>query len=262
MKKYMVIPIALLLLVTSCTIVSDLMPKALAAETQDTVVEVKTDSASVYAEIQANINLTLELKNKVQQAQLAGTPMTIDQIISDVTKITESYEKLSGQHQAITQSILQKIKTINDMEQQVNEAITDLQTRKTDYQNQLLNLHDPNPEIVKSRTTALQQAIKYTDSQILLWQNFLAIENEIAGQMNTINNSINSFLSVIDSSALVYREGLNLLTLQKNFNDALSLFNQDLPEITSLTAQMENAWSNLDFLVTSLTNTSSIEIPR
>jgi hypothetical protein len=148
------------------------------------------------------------------------------------------------------------------MEKQVSDAIVVLQKRRADYTQQLLNTQDKNPEIVKSRTVALKQAITYIDRQILLWQNFLAIENDIANQMNVINASLSSFLSVIDSSALVYREGLNLLTLQKNLNDALSLFTQDLPEIKQLTKSMEQSWSSLDYLVTSLTNISNIEIPK
>jgi len=148
------------------------------------------------------------------------------------------------------------------MEQQVSGAITNLQTRRADYTKRLLSVQDPNPQIVRTRTEAFQQAIKYIDQQILLWQNFLAIENDIANQMNVINASLSSFLSVIDSSAILYREALNLLTLQKNLNDALSLFTQDLPEINTLTTQMEKSWSNLDFLVTSLVNVSSIGIPK
>ena len=52
------------------------------------------------------------------------------------------------------------------------------------------------------------------------------------------------------------REGLNLLKLQRDINDALSLFTQDLPRMEQLSRDMEQSWSHLDTLVNTLTSMS------
>jgi len=66
----------------------------------------------------------------------------------------------------------------------------------------------------------------------------------------------NSFLSVIDSSAILFREGLNLLVLQRDINEALSLFTRDLPKMEQLTTDMQKSWVHLDSLVENLTSVS------
>ena len=80
------------------------------------------------------------------------------------------------------------------------------------------------------------------------------MEQDITNQLSQVQQKIDEFLSVIDSSAILFREGLNLLKLQKNLNDALSLFTLDLPTVQKLTRDMEQSWSEMDVLVGSLTS--------
>ncbi|NLE09369.1 MAG: hypothetical protein GX631_08975 [Dehalococcoidales bacterium] len=46
------------------------------------------------------------------------------------------------------------------------------------------------------------------------------------------------------------------MVLQRDINDALSLFTQDLPRMEQLTRDMEQSWSHLDMLVNTLTSMS------
>lgn len=260
MKKYMLIPIILLLLtipITSCSTVSDLMPKALAAETQDTVKQVEINTNDVFAEIQSNIDLVNNLKAEVEQAKINGQPMSLDDVISDIQKVSDSYNKLSSQHGNINKNLLQKISDVENLQGMVDNEIATLRQRRADYVSQLQAVKDPNPDIARTRQESLTQAIKYVDGQIQLWSDFNGVEADIIAQMDTVQKTIDSFLSVIDSSAILFKEGLNLLTLQRDINNALSLFTQDLPKMEQLTQDMKKSWDNLDYLLNALTNIST-----
>jgi len=109
---------------------------------------------------------------------------------------------------------------------------------------------------VRTRKAALTQAIKYIDMQLQLWSEFYSTEKQIRDETVVVQLRIDSFLSVIESSAILFREGLNLLKLQRDINDALSLFTQDLPRMEQLSRDMEQSWSHLDMLVNTLTSMS------
>jgi hypothetical protein len=261
MKKYLVIVISLLILFTfigSCD--STLIPKALANDTQDIVNDAKTDSTNVFSEIQHNIDLVKSLKDKVSKSNLNTKPLTVDDVIQDIQTISDSYNKLSGRHESIRKGLLGKINTIEDMKKQVSNEISDLRKRKTDYTTQLNQVKDPNPDIVTTRKQALNQAIKYVDAQIKLWLDFNIVEGSISTQMVTVEKTVDSFLSVVDSSAILFKEALNLLKLQKDINDAVSIITKDVPAMEQLTNDMVKSWSNLDNLVNSLTTISTRDL--
>jgi hypothetical protein len=259
MKRIIFVSLLALLLV-SCATVSELVPKALASNTQDIVEQVEVNSNDVFTEIQRNIDLVSDLKTKVEKARIDGVELTIDDIIGDIQTVTYSYEKLAGQHEAITKGLLAKVAKIEDMENKVDDEINTLKDKRADYVQRLASVSDPNPDIVRTRQESLAQAIRYLDQQIILWQNFNNIEADISSELSNIQKHINSFLNVIDSSAILFREGLNLLLLQRDINDALSLFNKDLPRIDQLTSDMEKSWANLDYLISTLTSISSVRI--
>jgi len=259
MKKSMVVLIALLLLVipiTSCNSVSDLIPKALASETQEIVEQVEVDTDKVFAEIQRNVDLVTALKAKVQDARIQGIALSLDEVIADIRTVSKSYDKLSGQHDSIREGLLRKIANIETMQERVETEIDTLNQRRADYTEQLRAVSDPNPDIVRTRQESLSQAVRYVDAQVVLWTEFSAIEADIIAEMGNVQKSIDSFLSVIDSSAILFREGLNLLVLQRDINEALSLFTRDLPRMEQLTRDMEKSWANLDYLIDTLTSIS------
>lgn len=264
MKKCVVIVIALFLLIVpiaSCSS-ADLLPKALAAATANTVGEAKDDSADVFEEIQRNIDLVIALKTKIQDTQLNKTTLSLDDVTKDIEKVTQSYERLCMQRDDISKGLLQKITNVEKMRAKVDEQVSSLRQKQANYNEQLRLVNDSDPEIARTRKEALSQAIKYIDAQILLWQNFNNLENDIVSEMVNIQKTLDSFLSVIDSSALLFREGLNLLSLQRDINNALSLFNNDLPKIQQLTQDMEKSWSILDSLIQTLISVSAVEVTK
>lgn len=262
MKKIIIIMLAFILLLTSCNSVSNLVPKVLASDTQKIVNQVEANSDDVFAEIQSNIDMVTDLKAKVQQTQIDGKPLSLDDVIRDLQKVTQSYESLANDHQGIKAGLLKKITRLEDMQSDVSKQIQSLQQKKTDYQKQLKSINDPDPAIVATRQNALTQAITYVDDQIALWQSFSAIQTNIIAETDNVQKTIDSFLNAIDSSAIVFREGLNLLSLQRDLNDAMSLFTQDLPTMEQLTSDMQASWNNLDYLVEALTNVGSMEVTK
>ncbi len=265
MKRYIAVLITIILLIipiTSCSSIPDLVPKILAANTQETVAQVEADSTDVFAEIQKNIDLVTALKTKVENDRIQNKPLSIDAVIKDIQTVSASYDKLSSQHDAIRQGLLKKIANVEDMQKKVSDEITILKQRRATYAGQLRKVSDPNPDIVRTRQAALVQTLKYMDAQIALCTQFGAIEADITDEMTSVQKTIDSFLNMIDNSAVLFKEGLNLLVLQRDINNALSLFTQDLPRMEQLSTDMEHSWSNLDYLVDALTSVSTVNIKQ
>lgn len=247
--------LVLVLTLTACG-VDSLIPKALASDTKDIAAQVKVDSADVFAEIQQNVDLVTTLKAKMDKARLDNKPLSLNDAIKDIQTVTQSYEKLAGQRDEIRQGLLDKITNVKDMKARVDSEIHTLQLRRAGYVNELSTLKDPNPDIVATRQKALMKAIAYVDGQIQLWVQFNTTEQNIVVEMSNVQQQIDSFLSVIDSSATLFREGLNLLLLQRDINEALSLFTSDIPKMQQLTQDMQTSWDNLDYLIKMLTSIS------
>jgi hypothetical protein len=207
----------------------------------------------VFAEIQKNIDMVADLKAKVQEAQLSGETVSLDAIISDITAVTESYERLASQRDDIRRGLLGKVAAVEGMRAAVDAEIQNLRQKSAGYSEQLALVSGDDPEIVRIRKAALSKAIGFLDGQIQLWQQFSAVEKDISLEMTDIQRAIDSFLSMVESTAIVYREGLNLLVLERNLNEAVALFSNDIPTMERLTTAMEDSWSNLDSLLSMLT---------
>ncbi len=236
------------------------MPQNLADSTQKIVNEVKGQSTGIFNEIQDNINTVQKLKENIQNSSTTGTSTDkqnqLNAVVNELEKVTISYENLSKQKDTIRKTLLGKVSALQDLQSKIASESSRLTNLRTIYSQQLTIISDPNPEIVRTRKLALTQAIKYIDMQLQLWQNFYTTETDIKQQTLIVQQKIDSFLSMIDSSAILFREGLNLLKLQRDINDALSLFTTDMPQMIQLSKDMETSWSNLDILVNTLTNMS------
>lgn len=249
-----------ILLLTSCN--SELLPQVLASNTQNTVADVKADSVDIFDEIQRNVDLITKLKGKVQQSEIDGSPISLNDVIKDVEIVAKSYEKLSNQRADIRKALLRKVKRVENMQNTVDAEITLLQQRKTYYIETLRLLSDPNPEIARTNQKALSQAIAYVDAQKQLWIEFSNIQQGIIIEMTDIQQTIDSFLSMIESTSILFSEGLNLLRLQRDISEAVKLFASDIPTMIRLTSDMERSWDTLDYLVNSLTGIAKLGVTQ
>jgi hypothetical protein len=231
-------------------------PQELATATQKIVNEVKEQDNSVFEEIQKNIDMVNELKSDIENSKESDKQKLLNNVVNDLEKVTESYEDLSGKREEIRKTLLKKIEAIEDLQGRVQKETARLNELRNDYSTTLKTFNDPDPEIVRTRKAALTQTIQYVDMQLQLWSEFYNTEKQIRSETAVVQQRIDSFLSVIESSAMLFREGLNLLKLQRDINDALSLFTQDLPRMEQLSRDMEQSWSHLDTLVNTLTSMS------
>ncbi len=243
------------LLLTSCS-EAKAMPQELATATQKIVNEVKEQDNSVFEEIQRNIDMVNKLKNDIETSKEANKQKLLNRVVDELEKVTRSYEELSGRREEIRKTLLKKVTALEELQGKVQKETARLNELKNSYSKTLKTFNDPNPEIVRTRKAALTQAIKYIDMQLQLWSEFYSTEQQIRNETAAVQKRIDSFLSVIESSAILFREGLNLLKLQRDINDALSLFTQDLPRMEQLSRDMEQSWSHLDTLVNTLTSMS------
>lgn len=241
---------------TSCN--SELLPKALAAQTQSVIDETKVANADVFLKIQHNIDLVTNLKERVQEAQLSGNAISLNSVIDDIESVSNSYEKLAGQRDKIRQDMLTKIKCVENMQNTVDAEVKALWQRREDYSEQMRLISDPNPQITETRREALTRAIKYVDAQIELWRGFSNVQSGIIVEMSDIQNTLDSFLSMIESTSIVFREGLSLLRLQRDIQEAISLFANDIPRMEQLTDAMHKSWDNLDYLLDTLTGIANM----
>lgn len=244
-----------LLLLTGCS-EAKAMPQDLATATQKIVSQVKEQDNSVFEEIQRNIDMVSELKADIETSKESNKQKLLNNVVKELEKVTISYEDLAGRREEIRKTLLKKITALEELQKKVQKETARLNELKNTYSNTLRTFNDPDPEIVRTRKAALTQAIKYIDMQLQLWSEFYRTEQQIRLETVVVQKRIDSLLSVIESSAILFREGLNLLKLQRDINDALSLFTQDLPRMEQLSRDMEQSWSHLDILVNTLTSMS------
>ena len=231
-------------------------PQELATVTQKIVNEVKEQDNWVFEEIQKNIDMVNKLKSEIETSDESDKQKLLNDVIEELEEVTISYENLSGRREEIRKNLLNKITALEELQKKVQQETMRLNELRDSYSLKLKTFNDPDPEILRTRKDALTQAIKYVDMQLQLWNEFYSTEQEIRDETVTIRQRIDSFLSVIESSAILFREGLNLLKLQRDINDALSLFTHDLPRMEQLSRDMEQSWSHLDMLVNTLTSMS------
>jgi chromosome segregation ATPase len=243
------------LLLTGCS-EAKAMPQDLATSTQKIVNEVKEQDNSVFEEIQRNVDMVNGLKNDIESSKESNKQKLLNKVVDELEKVTISYEELAGRREEIRKSLQKKITALEELQKKVQKETARLNELRNSYSTTLKTFNDPNPEIVRTRKAVLTQAIKYIDMQLQLWSEFYSTEQQIRSETAAVQQRIDSFLSVIESSAILFREGLNLLKLQRDINDALSLFTQDMPRMEQLSKDMEQSWSHLDTLVNTLTSMS------
>ena len=248
-----------LLSITGCS-AAQAVPQDLATATQKIVNQVKEQDNSVFEEIQQNIDMVNKLKSDIETSKESNKQKLLNNVVNELEKVTISYENLSERREEIRKSLLAKVTALEELQKKVQTEGTRLNNLRNTYSTTLRTFSDPNPEIVRTRKAALTQAIKYIDMQLQLWGEFYNTEQQIRSETVVVQQRIDSFLSVIESSAILFREGLNLLKLQRDINDALSLFTQDMPTMEQLSKDMEQSWSHLDMLINTLTS-MSINIP-
>ncbi len=229
--------------VTSCTS-ADLSPTALAQETKEIVDQVKSQEKGIYQIIDENLKRVKELKEMVQKAE---DPANLyDQVLQELRRIAEDFEKLNEER--VKRGLAQRLRSLHQLMGKAQEEVARLRARISELQ---AKVWDPDPEILEIKRKGYSQAIRYLQKQVEIWEKFLATQKAISGELRKIEGRVERFLAIIEGNAVVYREALNLLQLQKDIREAQSLL-AEIPEIERLAQEMVSTWEILDSLVETL----------
>ncbi len=229
--------------VTSCTS-ADLSPTALAQETKEIVDQVKSQEKGIYQIIDENLKRVKELKEMVQKAE---DPANLyDQVLQELRRIAEDFEKLNEER--VKRGLAQRLRSLHQLMGKAQEEVARLRARISELQ---AKVWDPDPEILEIKRKGYSQAIRYLQKQVEIWEKFLATQKAISGELRKIEGRVERFLAIIEVNAVVYREALNLLQLQKDIREAQSLL-AEIPEIERLAQEMVSTWEILDSLVETL----------
>ena len=111
-----------------------------------------------------------------------------------------------------------------ELQGHANEAIQELEARNVELVQERDGSSSNDHIIVEARYQAFEQAQNYVDEQIHIWKQFVGTHVAIHTELGTINQRIEGFFSMVNATAAVCRDALNLLSFQQDIRWALSLF--------------------------------------
>lgn len=232
---------------TSSTVYSS--PEPLAQETKELVEETKAIEKSVYRVLEENLKALKWLQKEVQATE--DPAKLLGKVIKELEKITEDFERMSCREGEVEGDLLQRIKGLRRLTEKAGEAIVLLEVKRENLEKSLRAIAEADPVIAGMKEKGYSQAIKYVQKQIEIWKGFLQTHQRVNEEVNKIDERVQRFLAAIEMSALVYREGLNLLKLQQDIQQAKALLSE-VPEIEQLANEMVSSWDTLDSLINEL----------
>lgn len=237
-------------LLASCTSsTSYSSPEPLAQETKELVEETKAIEKSVYRVLEENLRGLKGLQKEVQAAE--DPSKLLGRVIRELERITEAFEGMSRREGEVEGDLLQRIKGLRRLTERAGEEIALLEAKRGNLEKSLQAIAEADPVVAGMKEKGYNQAIKYVQNQIEIWEGFLQTHQRVNEEVDKINERVQRFLAAIEMSALVYREGLNLLKLQRDIQQAKALLSE-VPEIEQLTNEMVSSWDTLDSLINEL----------
>ena len=175
-----------------------------------------------------------------------------DEVLDTLEEVTHSFEELSQRKEDVRKGLLERVGRLDEIEAKAQEEIQRLTLNMTGLEQQLTSLGTADSEVLTVRRESISRAIRYVERQVEIWERFIETHNAIDPQVEAISLRIEKLLAIVEGSALVYSEALNLLRLQRDIQEALSVLSGELPELDRLGQEMEQSWGTLDLLVESL----------
>jgi vacuolar-type H+-ATPase subunit I/STV1 len=238
----------LALALSSCSSTGLASPRTLALQTKGAVGDLKETEQSIYQTIEKNLS---DLRNLSEELPT----ISYNEAVRRLQKITESFEELAKDEGRLEREILSAQRSLKRLTSKSQEELSRLRARKSELERELATFQHPNPRITEIKRKSLSQTIKYVTKQIEIWEQFLRTQRAIEIEARKINERVEEFLIVVEANAILYREALNLLELQRDIREASALLSQ-IPEIERLAQEMVSHWDLLDSLVEELLSLS------
>lgn len=227
-------------------------PQQLAMETKQVVRDIRNEEQNVFNILHDNLQKINQLKG-----QAGNDPAkSLNEAVTQLEEVTAVFEDKAKHKEEVRKEILQKVGKLHDLRSRAQNELAKLQEKRSGFQQEIAKANVEGGNHAEVKKKALNQAIRYVDEQIRIWNKFIETYTEMEIQINAINQRVDQFLAIIEASAIVYREALNLLTLQRDVRQAFSLLSEDVPEMERLSQEMEESWKTLDKQVQELLSIS------
>lgn len=224
--------------------------QALAAQGKTIVDQLKAQEESVFERIERNFTALRALQERLLTSTVRDEQL-YNEVLSELRRITEEFEALVEDEGKIKRELLAREQSLKRLTQRAKERLSELKARKSELERELASFYHPDPELVEDRKRGLAQAIKYVQRQIEHWERFLTTQEGIEDAAEVIERHVERFLIIAETNALVYREALNLLELERDIREAARLL-AEVPELERLAQEMVAHWEVLDNLVEEL----------
>jgi chromosome segregation ATPase len=232
----------------------------LGKETKKVLQSLRKEEQNVFKVLDENLQKISQLKGQVSQVSNEPTK-SLDEAVTQMEEVTKVFEDKAKHKEEVRREILQKVGKLYDLRNNAQNELAKLKERQNHLNLEKANIRDADPENVRIRTKGIEQRIEFVQHQVNIWNNFMGTYELMDKEINAVNQRVDRFLVIIDESALVYREALNLLTLQRDVRQAFALLNEDMPEMERLSTEMEQSWGNLDILVESMLSVAETPQP-
>lgn len=262
--KVWLVPVALVLLAvmslslaacTSAVKTASASPRVLAENTKDIVQDITTDERDIFSVMVDNFEKVRRLQATVSTNDDPSD--MADDVVLQLEGVAKSFEDVSKKRDQTRKEFLKKVSELPKLMERAEEEIGTLKVRKAEYEQKLAGIDATASESQKARQVSITQAIKYVTRQIAIWEQFTGTQAAIQAQVDTVGTRIDAFMDIIEGNAIVYREAVNLLKLQRDIREALSVVTEGIPEIERLSQEMQDSWETLNSLVDELLAHSS-----
>jgi hypothetical protein len=248
------VALSLLVIASSvaCTFptVAEASPRELAEDTKEIVQGITDDEKDIFSILAESFEKVQQLQSTVNET---GDPaIMFNEVLDQLEVVTETFEEIAGQRDKIKKELTDKVTSLPKIRGRAESEIEVLRARRVEYEQELATETDRTLDGQRAREVAITQAIQYVDRQIETWEQFTETQISIEDQVDTVGLRIETFIDILEGHAIVYREAVNLLKLQRDIRDALSLVTEGIPQIESLSQQMQDSWATLDSLVEEL----------
>lgn len=206
--------------------------------------------AQILGTLEANLRELDELVEIVRAAEDLGG--IADKVIERMERITESYEEVSVKKEEIEEGFRRGLEKLKELVDKSMQEIEKLGRRQQELEEELKKLRYETDQDVRSiRKESLEKQISFVQMRIELWRDFLQRQGEIEKAAMGTRDDISKFLLILEENAQVYREGLAMMKLHQELQEAITIL-ESIGNVEQLSQRIVASWETLFNLVQSL----------
>lgn len=178
-------------------------------------------------------------------------------ILDGIGKIKDLYVKLRNEKNDVKKLMYSYIEDVTKFNNAIKVKIYEEENLKSILEAEYRKISSGNisysSENKQIKLASLQQRITFAQRRIEMLKDFSNNYRKLLPIIINADKSIDKFIFIVDESADVYTDAYNTLKLQKDINNAYRTI-EELKSIDYLSENIIKSWSDLDSIVTILTN--------